>query len=53
MRHSVTEGGMTWDAQVSTQKTIPYVNPPPLSSTANLIESMDCPQRPTPPAWVL
>ena len=38
----VTEKGMTWDAQVFTQKATPYVNPPTLSSTANPIESMDC-----------
>jgi hypothetical protein len=31
----VTEWGTTWDAQVCTQKVIQYVNPPPLSSTAN------------------
>lgn len=39
----VSEKGMTWDAQVSTQKATPNVYPPTLSSTASSIESMDCP----------
>jgi hypothetical protein len=31
----MTERGTTWDAQVSTQKVIPDVNPPTVSSTAS------------------
>ncbi|BAY06247.1 hypothetical protein ACOWPH_00415 [Anabaena sp. PCC 7938] len=43
----VTEWGTTWDALVSRQKIIQYVNPPTLSSTASATKSMDLSARPT------
>ncbi|WP_334707384.1 hypothetical protein [Nostoc sp.] len=49
----VTEWGTTWDAQVSTQKVIRYVNPPTLSSTASSSKSMDLSARPTTSASIL